>query len=302
MIVLETQIISIGSTRHVDLLRAKLGWSFRLLEKDGVKINMEEKADGKFTFLFYSFAVCPEHSRLKYDPQTVIKEQFAETISDIILYHWESFLLKSIIRDNYYYYVDEDKKIIYQHALQHINKNASGPRKSVFRLKRKNRILKKLQEYLQSNNSIVIDGFIRFRLKEYINELRDATDKAVDDFLMNKEYKEFIQLLKYFVEIQEPCFDTIHVLIDNSGAFQLYDDKMQPVKNDYLGGFLSDIMDSDIDHEDMLISTLVTIAPPKIAFHYKKGERYTAAIDTLKKIFAGKVSECSGCELCNPSK
>ena len=30
-------------------------------------------------------------------------------------------------------------------------------------------------------------------LKDYIGELRDAAEKAVDEFLMEREYREFIQ-------------------------------------------------------------------------------------------------------------
>lgn len=294
------QIISIGSTQHIDLLKAKLGRGLKLFEKDGLKIKLEERSDGKFTFFSCYLAGCPEYNQTEDDPQVIIKKYMADIISDIILSHWEAFLLKNIIYENYYYYGDEEKKIIYNYALQHINRKAKEPRKSVYWLNRKSRILKKVLDYLKLNNSIVIDGFIRFRLKEYINELKDATDKAVDDFLLEREYKEFIQLLKYFVEIQEPRANMVHILINNGGAFKLYDDKMQPVRCDYLGGFLVDMMDSEINYEDMLVSALVTIAPQKIVFHHKKDERYSATIETIKKVFAGRVSKCPGCELCAP--
>ncbi|MDF9408587.1 MAG: YtxC-like family protein [Pelotomaculum sp. PtaB.Bin013] len=294
------QIISIGSTQHIDLLKDKLGRGLMIFERNGFKINLEERSDGKFTFFSCCLDGFPEYCQLEDDPQIIIKKYVADLISDIILSHWEVFLLKNIICENYYYYGDEEKKIIYNYALQHINRKSNEPRKSVYWFNRKRRILNKILDYLKLNNSIIIDGFIRFRLKEYINELKDATDKAVDDFLLEREYREFIELLKYFVEIQEPRAYMVHVLINNVGAFKLYDDKTQPVRSDYLGGFLVDMMDSEINYEDMLVSALVTIAPQKIIFHHKKNDRYSATIETIKKVFDGRVSECPGCELCTP--
>jgi len=284
------------------LLKAKLGRGLKLFERNGLKINLEERSDGEFTFFSCCLTGFPDYHQLKDDPQIIIKTYVADIISEIILSHWEAFLLKNIICENYYYYGDEEKRTIYTYALQHINKKANEPRKSVYRLNRKSRILRKVLDYLKLNNSIVIDGFIRFRLKEYINELKDATDKAVDDFLLEREYNEFIQLLRYFVEIQEPRASMIHVLIDNDGAFKLYDDKMQPVRRDYMGGFLVDMMDNEINYEDILVSALVTVAPQRITFHCRYNKRYSATIETIKKVFAGRVSECSGCELCNPLK
>jgi len=296
------QIISIGSAKHIDLLKAKLGRGLKLFEKNGLKINLEEKSAGKYTFLSCCLADFPEYGRVEDDSQIIIKKYVADIISDVILSYWEALILKNIICENYYYYGDEEKKIIYNYALLHINRKASEPRKSIHWLNRKSKILKKVLDYLKINDNIIIEGFIRFRLKEYINELREATDKAVDDFVLEREYKEFIQLLKYFVEIQEPRADIVHVLINAGGLFKLFDDKMQPIRSDYLGGFLIDMMDNEINYEDLLVSALVTIAPKKIIFHFKMDERYSATIETIKNVFAGRVNECLGCERCIPQK
>jgi len=299
------QIISIGSTQHIDLLKAKLGRGLRLLERNGLILNLEEKSAGNITFLSCYSAGFQGYDQVEDNIRIKIKRYVADIIADIILSYWEAFLLKNIICENYYYYGDEEKKIIYDHALLHINRKANEPRKSVYWLNRKSKIYKKVLDYLKINNNIVIDGFIRFRLKEYINELRDATDKAVDNFVLEREYKEFIQLLKYFVKIQEPQADIVNVMVSGSRAFKLFDGEMQPIRNDILGSFLidmNDMMDSEINYEDMLVSALVAIAPNKIIFHFKIDESYSATIETIKNVFEGKVSECLGCKLCNPPK
>jgi hypothetical protein len=48
-----------------------------------------------------------------------------------------------------------------------------------------------------------LDGFLSFRLKEYRGRLAEVVDKAVDEYMMDMEYKEFIRVLRYFVDVQE---------------------------------------------------------------------------------------------------
>ena len=61
-----------------------------------------------------------------------------------------------------------------------------------------------------------MEGFIRFRLKDYIEELKYIIDGSVDELLIDREYNEFIKLLRYFVEIQEPKVEEVHVLLEGT--------------------------------------------------------------------------------------
>jgi len=292
------QIISIGATRHIDLLKARLGRELKVFEGDGLNVDLEESPSGKFTFLACHVAGNGECSYTEGDTRVIFKRFLAEIISDIILNHWEDNLIRDIIRENYFYFGNEEKKLIYDYVLRHINREDGDCRNTIYQLSRKSRILQKVLEYLRHNDSIIIDGFIRFRLKEYISELREAADRAVDDFLMDREYREFIQLLKYFVEIQEPGIEAVHVLIKAGGNFKLFDKKMQPVKSDYLEGFIIDLADSEINYEDLLISALITMAPKNITLHCTSGAGPGAMLETIRNVFDGRVKECPGCDLC----
>lgn len=231
------QVISIGTTRHIDWLKFRLGRGLKLLEKNGIKINLQERSAGEFTFISCSWKGRPGYNREDEHTWIMIKKYVADVIADLILSCWEALLLRNIICEDYYFYNDEEKKAIYDYALLHINKKVNEPCDAACWLNRKSKILKKVSDYLKINNHIVIDGFIRFRLKEYIDELRHVTDQAVDEFVLEREYKEFIQLLQYFVAIQDPGADLVHVLLNVGGAFNLLDEELQPIRNDYLGGF-----------------------------------------------------------------
>ena len=294
------QTISIGATQHIGMLKARLGRELELFARDGLKVVMEENQAGKFTFLACRVSLNGRSEYSEEDSQVILKHFIAEIISDIILNHWGDILLKDIIRENYYYLCDEEKDLIFDYATRHV-KRGGDSWSSVGRINRKSLVLQKLLDFLHSNNSIVIDGFIKFRLKEYIYELREAADKAVDDFLMEREYREFIQLLKYFVEIQEPKIEIVHVLIRAGGTFNLFNERMKPIKSDYMESTILNLVDNEINYEDLLISALITLAPKKIRLHYLNADRQSATLETIKSVFTGRVMECPGCNLCASS-
>ena len=291
------RIISIGATQHVDLLKARLGRGFTNLKGNGLMLELKESPAGKFTFLAFRVADCDVRKCTGGD-QDVFKHCIAEIISDVILNHWEANLLKDIIKESYYYFDEEEKKQIYKLALHYFNREPENSKKAFLRLGRKSIIMQKLLEFLSQNNHIIIDGFIRFRLKEYTGELREAADKAVDDFLIEREYQEFIELLKYFVEIQESKVDTVHVIMGKKGTFKLFDENMQPVRSDYLGDFAANLTENEINYEDLLVSALITIAPNTIVLHCKNIVAPCTALDTIRCVFSGRVYECAGCNCC----
>lgn len=289
--------IYIGTSRNIDAMKVKLGGRFSLLEREGLKVNLEENPEGKFTFLS-----CRVSNRglTPYDVESrsLFIHFIADALSDLILNQWEKTLLEDIIRENYYYFSEEERKTIFEYAADYIDSAELGDFGIKYKLSRKSKIAQKLMEFLRSNDRIVVEGFIRFRLKDYVRELQEAADKAVDDFLMEREYKEFIQLLRYFVDIQEPRVDVVHIVMQPNGVFKLYDESKKVINSDYLDGFIVDLADSEINYEDLLISALISIAPKEITFHLGKENKATTALQTIKSVFTGRVQECRGCPFC----
>lgn len=288
------QSISIGAVRHPDVIKSCLFRELKHFEDKGMKVRLEENPAGKFTF--FSCRVT-DTGRYPADGENVFKQQMADILSDLILGQWEKFLLWDLIRENYYYFSEEERRDIFHFASRYVGHEDDG-RGVVYRLRRRSRVRKKIHEFLGQNNQIVIDGFIRFRLKEYVDELQEAVDRAVDDFLLEREYREFIQLLKYFVEIQEPRQELVHVLLLPGGGFELLDEHEQAIKSDYLESFVLDVMQNEINYEDMLVSALITLAPGRIIFHRGEGELQDNTVLTIKNVFSGRVNECPGCRLC----
>jgi len=156
----------------------------------------------------------------------------------------------------------------------------------------------RIKEYLEENSYLNIDGFVQFRLPDYLLELEQAIEEAVDEYIMEKEYDEFVGVLKYFLEIQEPRIEKVHVVLSPGGGFQLYDGKNKSLDKEYLDGFMMDIGDNDLSYEDLLLSALITLAPRQVVLHgTDKGKAWGTA-NTIKNVFGDRVTVCNGCSRC----
>jgi putative sporulation protein YtxC len=292
-------MISIGSTRHIDLIKDRLGCELVLFEGNGLKFKLAEQSEGKFTFITCRLADGGEFIYEEEDARLLFKHFLANVITDVILNHWEEPLVREIIQENYYYFAEEDKDLIYRGTLSHINQGRDGRKDGSLRcIIRKSRVLQKVIEYLSGSNQIILDGFIKFRLKEYVNELREAADKAVDDFLIEREYREFIQLLRYFVEIQEPRYELVHIVIRDGKNYSLFDENLQGIKTNSLEGCVMELSNNEISCDDLFVSMLITLSPRNITIHRDGETQSPLAVDTIVNVFEGRVSWCPGCQLC----
>jgi putative sporulation protein YtxC len=191
-----------------------------------------------------------------------------------------------------------EKKDILNNAIRLIETGDKSSSGNLFKRRRRNMIVRKLLDYFESTNSLILDGFVNFRLKDYIKDLEEMVDKAVDDYLMDREYKEFIRLLRYFVDIQEPKLDTIHVIANYNCNYMLLDQSKKEITNECIQEFINEISEGEINYDDLLVSSLITFAPRKIVIHCDGHIKNKELLETIKSVFVGKVLLCNGCELC----
>ena len=131
----------------------------------------------------------------------------AENLAAFVLREQVKPYLEELLTHHYFYFPRAERKEILalaeQNYLQEQERNAGGQVHS--------EVINCMKEFLRSNSYVNLHGFILFRLRPWLEFLRKNLDKAVDDYLMEKEYQEFIKLLKYFVALQEPKINQVHV-------------------------------------------------------------------------------------------
>ncbi|TYQ17027.1 UNVERIFIED_CONTAM: putative sporulation protein YtxC [Acetivibrio alkalicellulosi] len=240
----------------------------------------------------------PEQLSLIYNELII---SFSNGLADYIIKEYEEKMIMRIINSNYCYFNSMEKKEILKTTLYIINNEDKNFLNSLFQIKRRNIIVRKLLEYYKCSNVLILEGFVNFRLKEYMKDLEDVVDKAVDDFLMEREYKEFIRLLRYFVDIQEPKFNIIHVVVGYDNKYVLLNENKNEITNECIQEFMNDIPEGEINYDDLLVSSLITMAPRKIMIHGASSFRNKELLETIKNVFWGKAIICAGCELCSVS-
>lgn len=289
-----TEPISIGTSTIPNLLLNRLNEELQYLQKVGYPLNVDIDRIGDITFMDCRVQDIDAGPREGFN---VIRTYIANCLAQIIVDEWETRIIKKIVRNNFFYYNEEEKKIILQKAREILNPMGQD---AYHQGQRKERVTLKILHYLEQHQELILEGFINFRLKDYQDELEEVVNSAVDDFLLEKEYMEFIRLLRYFVDIQEPRIEKVKIVFKNNGKFALFDSDNNPIRHECLEGLMIDLMDNEINYDDLLISALITLAPRQLELHLEEGINQSETLKTIHSVFGKRVSTCSGCEKCRP--
>ncbi|KIL41886.1 hypothetical protein SD70_04570 [Gordoniibacillus kamchatkensis] len=222
-----------------------------------------------------------------------------DAIAGYVMERLESSILKDLITREYHYTDPEDIALIEGYCKQFLFYEGEA---LVSLEEIKNRRLAKISgsvaDYLREQTLLVLDGFIRFRLQEYIDEMREVVEYAVDEYMMDRQYQEFISLLKYFVYIQEAKIPAAHLVHKGGAEFLILDDQWEPIDaSAFDASFTLEILDKDINLEDMIVSTLITVSPQTIYIHTRDPDQQI--IHTITQIFENRASVCSYCRRCH---
>ena len=149
---------------------------------------------------------------------------------------------------------------------------------------------------MNSSNKLYLKGFVTFRLHNYVKELQSQIDSAVNQYLIEKEYYEFVSLLKLYINT-EPCqIEFVHLIYKDKTPILLDKNKnIIKVDSNILNAkYLSDI---SFSNSDIALNTLLNILPQKIYIHLidKEADEF---ITTLKLIFENRVIICTDCNIC----
>ncbi|MBQ2931671.1 MAG: hypothetical protein IJE62_02360 [Clostridia bacterium] len=211
----------------------------------------------------------------------------ANCISEWILQDFEYSFAKYIFNQRFLtLYDDEAEKII---------KSALESKYQAEKFYDKKILVKKLTQYLQENESISIDGFLRFRAKAYERRIEEYLFDATEEFFAEQEYKEFLQLIKLYLAKAQHQLGLLHIKVNCDGSFLLYDFKKAEVSFERQN---FDLCNGVYSKDTELVSVLLTLNPKRIIWHNNCFFEDTTLMDSIKEIFEQRFAECNGCEFC----
>ena len=159
-------------------------------------------------------------------------------------------MIKKIVNHKYNTFTVEEKEEIINLAISQLNNSMSRSKND-----EKKKIMKEVLSYLKDNCDFNLEGFVRFRLKEY------------------------------FVGLQEIKIPSVHIYERDDGSYKIVNEKDELLENNLIEGYIKELMEEEITYEDILISSLINLSPGKIIIHFDDFE----LIETLKNIFKDKI-------------
>lgn len=260
-----------------------------IIEKISNKVKIDIKYEEYKDRYIYSFPI--EKGKTEEDLATTdIATQFAK---DMIM----EFYMQELIKRRYKKFLNNKKDINNPRILKQIYLLIKN--ESLFNTERM-RIESEIHDYLVTNNSLIVDGYIRFRPKCFNNLIDRAIDIALSQMEIEVEYDEFINMLKQFVDTNPSEVDRVNLVFKNKD-FELLDSGNKRIDNNSIVEMLEEVFQGDINKSDIILSALIGLSPERIIVHGGFGE-HEDLIKLLQKIFTHRIKLCYGCSLCGMEK
>ncbi|KQX51784.1 putative sporulation protein YtxC [Paenibacillus sp. Root444D2] len=232
-----------------------------------------------------------------------LREGLAVVLADHIIAEKESLILRDLIVKEFKYEAIDDLEAIEGYCKQSMCAEAVIEELPILngssaRQRRKQMLSEQLVQTLEETPRLSLDGFLKFRLQDYTEELREIAEYAIDEFMMDRQYQEFISLLQYFVYIQEAKIPVAHLIHKGGHEFVILNDQLELIDaNEFDTTFKLEVLEKDINFEDMIVSTLITVSPANIYIHTRDPE--LTIIKTIRQIFEDRTTVCSYCRTCD---
>ncbi|WP_223067831.1 putative sporulation protein YtxC [Paenibacillus caui] len=265
--------------------------------ESAIGLNHSRSAGADYRFAYEPgrvTVICENEGSTPLSSRTLkgLKTKAAEMITEHVIEKKEPFLLRRLLYKYYSLYNHEDVPAIVKLAVQILDGWSDYEVHKRSRERRIAEIYSSFHDYLQTSSVIDIDGWISFRMPGFMEELKDALDLAVDEYLLDKQYEEFIELLKYFVQFQDTRIPLIHLNHIKGTEFEFLDEKMLPVQPlPEFTGITITMEDQELQMEDAVVSSLISLSPGKIMIHTREPE--LRMIATIQEIFGDRAQLCS---------
>ncbi|CAG9364400.1 TPA: putative sporulation protein YtxC [Clostridium perfringens] len=257
-----------------------------VLKSKGIIIGVSESISygTHFVKIYYGNSEFDENMR------ATIMLYISNVIYNVIVEHYREKEMLHYINENYFF-LKHDEILDIDLA---INKILKGDQKicsdkDFYCLNKINDIIENIKEFILENDYINIEGFITFRMKNFLKDIECIIDKVVEDYMIEKEYNEFIKLLKYFVDIQDCKLEEVNIIVQKNGSYEVKDSKGLDIFKDFLNEITDAAEVGIINTEDIIISGLITNVPKKIKIYNEEYCINKEFIQTIKSVFGERV-------------
>ncbi|MCL6594251.1 MAG: putative sporulation protein YtxC, partial [Alicyclobacillus sp.] len=144
-----------------------------------------------------------------------------------------------------------------------------------------------------------VDGVARFRARPLLVTAEAVLQEMVEQFLADREYEEFVAMLRYILEGQPATQDVLHVYCSDEHVW-LCDESGVLVRDPEVSQVACRVSDdADVHPEDLAMSILITHSPQHIVIHdLTLAAPWPSFAETVERVFLERAERCPGCAVC----
>ena len=229
------------------------------------------------------------------DESTTVLEN---TLLTFIFTEWQYAYMERALRIQHSYLTDDEREYVALLAYHTIRKE-DGSIAGQLSDEWKARVQEAIQAAVDSESMIVLDSLIRFRLRNYLGVVDTVVDDMVEQFLTDREYEEFVAMLRYMLDSQTTSHQVLHVYTTDELVW-IGDAQGGIVRDSEVKTVAEQVTDDgDVNAEDLAMSVLITRSPEKIVLHdNSQAAPWPSFAETVERVFLGRVVRCAGCVTC----
>jgi putative sporulation protein YtxC len=231
--------------------------------------------------------VCGEHD-----------DELAEILCTFVFEDWMCAYLDVRLAKGHSYLHEDEKEylvLVMLHSIKTGSHTYAGHTLGEW----KQAILSTFQEMVNGFSPIDIEGVLRFRLKGFLESICSKLEDDVQQFLADREYEEFVSMLRYILEAQTQTSQVMHVYCSKERVWICDADGELVRDTDVAKAVELASEGEDMNAEDLAMSILITRSPSEIIIHdLFPGAPWPSFPETVEKVFSGRAKKCGGCSTC----
>ncbi|MVX63584.1 putative sporulation protein YtxC [Clostridium chromiireducens] len=258
-----------------------------LLKKKNILIGFVESIEGDTHII----KIISEDECYNEKIKEVINLYVSNILYRIVIDNYRKKEMFEFITDNYFFLkqseiLEVEDQIVKVLKYEETTQNED----SIYCLNKINLMVEMIRDCISEKQELNIDGFITFRMRKLRSDIEKIIDKVVERYMVEKEYKEFIKLLKYFVELQESKIEEVTIIIEDGNNYIIRDKDGKNLYYDFCNELITEQNKVDLNIEDILISGLITNAPKAINIFGKENCNNKEFLDTIENVFENRVT------------
>lgn len=225
--------------------------------------------------------------------------RLAQTIASFLLQDWLFAYLEQRLQSVYGFLDEEEREYIALLTFHAMRKERGVSEKSV-----QEGVAEMVRGALQDANArqlpLSIDALVRFRLRDALKAAEHNLDTMVDQFLSDREYEEFVSMLRYMLDQQPARQQELHVFCADERVW-ICDAEGCLLRDDEVSNAASVASEGqEVNGEDLAMSILITRSPCKIVIHdITYAAPWPSFAETVERVFLERAERCRDCSICS---